>query len=69
MSLPKPDLHIRISADCRALLSLLAEVEQAPVSTLAERFLEEAVLGKGHALKLAARQLARMGIAGSERDQ
>lgn len=68
MALPKPDLHIRISADCRALLSLLAEVEQVPMSTLAERLLEDAVLGKGHSLKLAARQLVRMGIAGSGRE-
>ena len=68
MSLPKPDLHIRISADCRALLSLLAEVEQVPMSTLAEHIVEEAILGRGHSLKLAARQLVRMGIAGSGRE-
>lgn len=68
MALPKPDLHIRISADCLALLSLLAEVEQAPVSALAERFLEEAVLGKSHALKLVARQLSRRGIAWTKRE-
>lgn len=69
MSLPKPDLHIRVSADCKALLGLLAEVEQVPVSTLAEHILEEAVLGKGHILTVAARSLSRLGIAGSERDQ
>ena len=69
MSLPKPDLHVRISADCKALLGLLAEVEQVPVSSLAERFLEEAVLGRGYTLKLAARQLSRLGIAGPERAQ
>lgn len=67
--LPKPDLHLRLSSDCMALMALLAEVEQVPVSTLAQHILEEAVLGKGHALKLAARQLSRLGIAGSERDQ
>ncbi|MBP8282888.1 MAG: hypothetical protein KAX46_03090 [Chromatiaceae bacterium] len=68
MSLPKPDLHIRISADCRALLSLLAEVEQVPMSTLAEHIVEEAILGRGHSLKLAARQMSRLGIAGSGRE-
>lgn len=68
MSLPKPDLHIRVSADCRALLSLLADVEQVPMSTLAEHLLEEAVLGKGYSLKLAARQMSRLGIAGSARE-
>lgn len=68
MALPKPDLHVRLSPDCMVLLGLLAEVEQVPVSTLAQHILEEAVLGKGHALKLAARQLSRMGIAGMERE-
>lgn len=69
MSLPKPDLHIRVSPDCMALLRLMSEVEQAPVSSLAERYLEEVVLGKAHVLTVAARQLSRLGIAGTERDQ
>lgn len=66
MSLPKPDLHVRVSSDCKALLALLAEVEQVPESVLAGRYLEEVVLGKGHVLKVAARQLRRMGINGTE---
>lgn len=69
MSLPKPDLHVRLSPDCMVMLGLLAEVEQVPASTLAQHILEEAVLGKGHILTVAARSLSRMGIAGSERDQ
>ena len=69
MSLPKPDLHLRLSPECMGLLALLAEVEQVPVSTLAQHILEESVLGRGHALKLAARQLSRLGISGTERDQ
>ena len=68
MALPKPDLHIRISSECKALLSLLAEAEQVPVSTLVEHIVEQAVLGRGHALKVAARSLARMGIAGKDWD-
>ena len=66
MSLPKPDLHVRVSADCKALLALLAEVEQVPEAVLAGRYLEDAVLGKGYALKVAARQLRRLGINGSD---
>ncbi len=69
MSLPRPDLHVRLSPDCMALLRLLAEVDGCPASVLAERFIEEAVLGKGHILTVAARSLSRLGIAGSERDQ
>ena len=66
MSLPKPDLHVRVSADCKALLALLAEVEQVPEAVLAGRYLEDAVLGKGYALKVAARQMRRLGINGND---
>ena len=69
MSAPRPDLHVRISPECRAVLAILAEVEGCPVSTLVEHIVEQDVMGRGHALKLAARQLQRMGIAGTERDQ
>ena len=68
MSLPKPDLHLRLSPEAKATLHLLAEVEGAPESTLAGQYLEEPLLGKGHVLKIAARQLSRMGFDGMERD-
>ena len=68
MSLPKPDLHVRLSLDAKAMLRLLADVEQVPESVVAARYLEEALLGKGHVLKVAARQLRRAGFAGSEGD-
>jgi hypothetical protein len=66
MSLPKPDLHVRVSEETRAALRLLADVEQCPDATLAGRLIEEAVLGKFHALKLAARQARRLGFAGND---
>ncbi len=43
MSLPKPDLHIRVSHECKAALALLAEVEQAPEAVVAARYLEELI--------------------------
>ena len=69
MSLPKPDLHIRLLHECKAALALLAEVEQAPEAVVAARYLEELILGKVHALKVAARQLSRLGIAGVEGEE
>ena len=69
MSLPKPDLHIRVSHECKAALALLSEVEQAPEAVVAARYLEELILGKVHALKVAARQLSRLGIAGMEGEE
>ena len=68
MSLPKPDLHIRLSPEAKATLRLLAEVEGAPEATVAGKYLEEALMGKGYVLKVAARQLSRMGFDGMERD-
>lgn len=68
MSAPRPDLHIRVSPECRAIIGLLAEAEQVPISTLVEHIVEQAVLGRGHALKVAARSLSRLGIAGKDWD-
>jgi hypothetical protein len=68
MSLPKPDLHIRISPEAKGALALLAEVEQAPVAVVAAHLLEESILGKAHILSVAARHLARGGIGGRGRD-
>ena len=69
MSLPKPDLHVRVSAECRAALRLLADVEQCPDSTLASRLIEEAVLGRFHVVKIAARLAQKMGIQGRIEDE
>jgi len=66
VSLPKPDLHVRVSPECKAALQLLAEVDQVPESVIASRIIEDAVLGKFHALRVAAREMRRMGIDGSE---
>lgn len=65
MSLPKPDLHLRICEEARAALRLMADVEQCPDSHLAGRLLEEALLGRFHALKIACRQAGRLGLSGS----
>lgn len=69
MSLPKPDLHIRVSPECKATLALLAEVEQTPEAVLAGRLLERVILGEGHTLKIAARRLRRQGLNGSNGDE
>ena len=66
MSLPKPDLHIRVCAETKAMLGLLAEVRQLPESVVAAQILERAVLGEGHMLKVAARQLRRAGDWGTD---
>ena len=69
MSLPKPDLHIRINPDAKAVLGLLSEVHQLPESVIAGQLLERAILGEGHMLKVAARQLRRAGDFGRDGDE
>jgi hypothetical protein len=69
MSLPKPDLHVRLCSEAKGALHLLAEVEQVPDAVLAGRMLEECLLGRIHALTIAARQLRQQGFAGSEGEE
>ena len=69
MSLPKPDLHARLSAEAKGALHLLAEVEQVPDAVLAGRLLEECLLGRIHALTIAARRLRQQGFTGSEGEE
>jgi hypothetical protein len=68
MSLPKPDLHVRISEEAKATLRLLADAYQQPECVLAGQLLERALMGEGHTLKIAARRLYHAGFAGSARD-
>jgi hypothetical protein len=68
MSLPKPDLHVRLDPIAKAKLALLAEVAGVTETKLASQYLEEMILGKAHVLTVAARQLSRMGFDGMERD-
>ena len=69
MSLPKPDLHVRLCPEANGALHLLAEVEQVPDAVLAGRLLEETILGRVHALTVAARRLRQQGFAGSEGEE
>jgi len=69
MSLPKPDLHIRLSEDAYGVLALLADVHQKPKSVVAELILEEALMGRGHVIKVAARRAVKAGLMGSHRDE
>ena len=66
MSLPKPDLHVRLCEEAKAKLRLMAEVEQLPESVLAAHYLEEVLMGKAHVLKVAARRLMRAGLDGRD---
>lgn len=71
MSLPKPDLHIRISEDAMVALRAVTCAERGedfPVATMAADLLEEKLLGRTHTIKVAAERMARAGFSGTDRD-
>lgn len=68
MSLPKPDIHVRISEQAMDALDVIAHIEQRNRAELAGMFLEECLLGRLHAVSMAADRFRRLGICGSERD-
>jgi hypothetical protein len=58
--------HVRLSDEADAVLELLAQARggtDSKASVLAE-LCEEALLGKGHALRVAAMRFARLGLSG-----
>ena len=68
MSLPKPDIHVRICEEAMQALEALAYVEQRNKAELAGQLLEEVLLGKVHTLTLAANRFNRLGLSGRGRE-
>jgi len=68
MSLPKPDLHVRVSAEADAALTMLSEYEGRPKAEIASQLLDTALLGQVHSIRLILRKARRLGFAGSEED-
>lgn len=66
MSLPKPDLHIRLSDKAMNELRFLAEVEGSEPGRVAARLLEQSLFGAGHAVKVAARRVLLAGNLAEE---
>jgi len=69
VSLPKPDLHIRISEEAMRVLRSIAFIqhgEDYPVATMAAHVLEEALLGRGHALTVVADRMHAAGFGGKQ---
>ncbi|HYF57364.1 MAG TPA: hypothetical protein VEA81_00255 [Burkholderiaceae bacterium] len=64
MSAPRPDLHLRLPEEADAVLELLATAGDTTKTAVAQQLLVEALLGRGHALRVAAVRYARLGIVG-----
>lgn len=51
------------------MLELMAQAGTRDKAALLAELAEEALLGRGHALKVAAMRYSRLGIAGIDRDR
>lgn len=58
-------IHVRLSDEADALLELVVEAAGIDKARMAADLLQRALLGEGHALKVAAIKLARLGLTGS----
>jgi hypothetical protein len=68
VSLPKPDLHVRLSEDAMSALEVVAKGQQRELTVVARELLTEALLGRVHTMRLAAERLMRAGFLGKGRD-
>lgn len=61
--------HVRLCDEADAMLELLAEAGGTDKAKLAADILHRAILGEGHALKVAALRLSRLGFVGFDREK
>ena len=61
-------IHIRLSDEADAMIELLAEARETTKIKIAEELLHRALLGEGHALKVAAIRYSRLGLNGIGKD-
>jgi len=61
-------VHVRLSDEANALLELLHAADGRDKSTVLSEFCEELLLGKAHALRVAALRYASLGIVGTGRE-
>lgn len=57
-------VHVRLSDEADAMLSLLAESRGVDKGRLAADLLHRMLLGEGHTLRVAAERLFRLGLTG-----
>lgn len=62
-------IHVRVCEDADAVLELMCQAGTRDKAALAADLLEEALLGRGHALKVAAVRFARLGFGANERER
>lgn len=57
-------VHIRLSQECHERIQVMADLNGKTIADIAEALIDEAVMGRFHAVKVAAERIVRLGIAG-----
>lgn len=60
--------HVRLSDEADAVLELMSQAQNRDKAAVLAELAEESLLGRGHALKVAAMRFARLGLGGSVRE-
>lgn len=68
MSEPLKSVHVRLDPEVHAAAKVMAQAQKVELSQLCEDIVREAVLGKFHLLKVAADEMARLGLSGIQGD-
>lgn len=68
MSEPLKSVHVRLSPDLHAAVKVMAQARKIEISEICEELINEVVMGKFHGLKVAADEMARLGLSGRRRD-
>jgi hypothetical protein len=68
MSEPLKSVHVRLDPPVHAAAKVLAQAQKIDISQLCEEIIRESLLGKFHLLKVAAEEMARLGLRGSDGD-
>jgi hypothetical protein len=61
-------VHVRLSDEADAVLDLMAAASGRDKAAVAADLMHRALLGEGHALTVAARRFARLGLIGTGRE-
>lgn len=56
--------HVRLGDEADAVLELMSQAQGRDKAAVLADLAEEALLGRGHALRLAALRFARLGLSG-----
>ncbi|MDR1647872.1 MAG: hypothetical protein LBR88_07555 [Zoogloeaceae bacterium] len=64
MSLPKPDLHLRIEQEQDDQLSVLSTLTGRSKADIAAEILERGIVGEFHTVTIAAKRMAHLGLTG-----